>query len=86
MNPFIFNAPSNDQDRRKQAIIAQITGQGQPAPMNAGQGAVQGANSLLGGFQMRQHNRGPFPDMPGGGAPNPMQGLMNFFGRGGGLY
>ena len=87
MQNFIFNGQTNDRDLRKQAIIQQITGQGAPAPGGPAQGAVQGLNSLMGGFALRNHNRGQFPDAPGGGQPNCMQGLMNFFGGSrGGLY
>lgn len=87
MQPFIFNAPQSKNDPRRQAIIAQIMGQGQAVPQTVGQGIGQGVNSLMGGFALRNHNRGPFPDAPGGAQPNMMQGLMNFFGRGGGgLY
>lgn len=87
MQNSIFNAPTRDRDMRKQAIIQQITGQGAPNPTSAGQGAMQGLNSVLGGFALRNHNRGPFPDAPGGARPGFAQGLMNFFGKGGGgLY
>lgn len=87
MQPFIFNAPQNGRDQRKQAIIQQIMGQGAPQPTNIGQGIGRGVNSLMGGLALRNHNRGPFPDAPGGAKPNPLQGLMNFFGKGGGgLY
>lgn len=84
MQNFIFNGPQNSRDQRKQAIIAQISGQGAPAPTSMGQGALQGLNSIAGGFALRNHNRGPFPDAPGGAKPSMLQGLMNFFGRGGG--
>lgn len=87
MQPFIFNAPQGKNDPRKQAIIAQITGQGQAAPQTVGQGIGQGMNSLMGGFALRNHNQGAFPDAPGGIKPSFGQGLMNFFGfGGGGLY
>lgn len=87
MQPFIFNSQQNPRDQRKQAIISQIMGQGAPQPMNAGQGAMNGLNSVMGGFALRNHKQGAFPTAPGGGQPGIMQGLMNFFGRGGGgLY
>lgn len=82
-----YNDPNVARDMRKQAIIQQITGEGAPAPTSVGQGAVQAANSILNGFALRQHNRGPFPDMPGGGKPRFLAGLANMFGGGrGGLY
>lgn len=103
MFPFAFNTlpqPTNQLGRmpslgalgdpheaRKQAIIAQIMGTGQAAPTSVGQGAIQAASSIAGGFALRNHNRGPFPDAPGGAQPRLAQGLMNFFGRSnGGLY
>jgi hypothetical protein len=87
MQNFIFNSPHGAHDQRKQAIIAMMTGQGAPSPTTMGQGAMQGASSIAGGLALRNHNRGPFPDAPGEARPSFMQGLMNFFGRGGGgLY
>jgi hypothetical protein len=87
MQPFIFNGQSNDKDARKQALIAQIMGQGAPAPQTAGQGAAQGLNSVMGGFALRNQKQGAFPVAPGGAKPSFSQGLMNFFGLGGGgLY
>lgn len=84
MQPFIFNATGNEKDQRKQAIIAQIMGQGAPNPTSAGQGMAQGLSSVIGGLAMRNHNRGAFPAAPGGAKPSFQQGLMNFFGMGGG--
>lgn len=72
-----------NQDARKQALIQQIMGQG--APQSTGQGAMQGLQSMLGGLQLRQHNKGPFPQAPGGATPSFATGLMNMFGKGGGL-
>lgn len=73
-------------DLRRQMLMRQIMGQGAPQPTNQTQGLMQGLNSIAGGFGMRNHNRGQFPGAPGG-KPNFMQGLMNFFGKGGGgLY
>lgn len=87
MNPFIFNAPADGKDARKQAIIAQIMGQGAPAPQSPGQGAAQGLNSIMGGLALRKQNQGAFPTVPGGTAPSFGQGLMNLFGlTHGGLY
>lgn len=80
------NYQPTDRDLRKQALMQQIMGQGAPSPTSPGQGMMQGLNSIAGGLGMRAHNRGPFPDAPGGAKPNFMQGLMNFFGKGGGLY
>jgi hypothetical protein len=87
MNPFIFNAPngkSGSQDQRKQALIAQIMGQGAPNPTTTTQGAMNGLNSIMGGFALRNQNEGAFPAAPSGGKPSFGQGLMNFFGAGGG--
>lgn len=81
MPSFFFNNPSS-RDLQKQAIIQQITGQG--TPQSYGRGVAQGINSIAGGFALRNHNRGPFPDAPGGAKPGFAQGLMNFFGAGGG--
>lgn len=88
MQSFIFNQPRHtDRDLRKEAIIQQITGHGQPAPTNPTQGAIQGLTSLMGGFALRNHNQGPFPQAPEGGQIKPLQGLMNFFlGPRGGLF
>lgn len=78
-----FNSP----DMRRQMLIRMITQQGAPNPTNQTQGLMNGLNSVMGGLALRNHNRGPFPDAPGGAKPNFMQGLMNFFGKGGGgLY
>lgn len=87
--PSFFYTDQQDQQREatKQAFIRQITGQGQGAPQNYGQGMAQGINSIAGGLALRNHNRGPFPEAPGGAKPGLAQGLMNFFGKGsGGLY
>lgn len=85
-NP-MFISQQDGKDQRKQAIIAKIMGQGAPAPQDAATGAMQGLNSMFGGFQLRNQNRGAFPDAPGGAKPNFAQGLMNFFGGGsGGLF
>lgn len=87
MFSFINFAPGSrewQQQQQKQAIMAQIMGQDAPAPNSVGQGAMQGLNSVMHGFALRNHNRGPFPDAPGGMKPGFAQGLMNFFGRGGG--
>jgi hypothetical protein len=87
MQPFIFNGQSDGKDARKQALIAQIMGQGAPAPQTPGQGAAQGMSAVMNGFALRNQNRGAFPDAPGGAKPSFSQGLMNFFGLGGGgLY
>lgn len=87
MQGFIFNGNHDGRDLRKQMLMRQIMGQGAPNPTSAGQGMMNGLNSIAGGLAMRNHNRGPFPGAPGGGKPNFMQGLMNFFGKGGGgLY
>lgn len=85
MQNFIFNAQQPGRDQQRQAIISQIMGHG-AQPQGVAQGAVQGLNSMMGGLALRKHDQGPFPSAPGGGRANPMQGLMNFFGRGGGLY
>lgn len=87
MQPFIFSAPSDPREARKQALIAQITGHGAPAPQSTAQGVVQGLGSIVDGFALRNLNRGPFPDAPGGAQPGFFQGLANFFRRDtGGLY
>lgn len=77
----------NTPDMRRQMLMRLITQQGAPNPTTQTQGLMNGLNSIAGGFAMRNHNRGPFPAAPGGAKPNFMQGLMNFFGKGGGgLY
>lgn len=89
MQSFINFAPGSkeyDAQQRKQALMAQIMGQGAPAPQSAGQGAAQGLNSVMGGFALRNQKQGAFPAAPGGAKPNFMQGLMNFFGGSGGLF
>jgi len=89
MQGFIFNSPqrATDRDRRREAIIQQIMGQGAPAPATATQGAMQGLGSLMAGFALRNHDLGPFPQAPAGGQISPFQGLINFFGGPrGGLY
>lgn len=86
MQPFIFNAPMNERDQRKKAIIAQIMGNGAPTPTSGAQGAVQGLNSIMGGLALRKQNQGFFPEAPGGGKPSFMTGLMNMFGNNGGLF
>lgn len=78
---------NNPNDMRRQMLIRQIMGQGAPNPTTRTQGMMNGLNSLMSGFALRAHDRGPFPQAPGGAKPNFLQGLMNFFGRGGGgLY
>lgn len=85
MKPFIFNAPSSNQDQRKQAIISMITGGG-AQPTTAGQGMTQGLSSMMGGLMLRQHNKGAFPAAPGGQKPGLATGIRNLFGNNGGLF
>ncbi|QRI63617.1 hypothetical protein JQ506_22935 [Shinella sp. PSBB067] len=101
MQPFIFNTPSSGlfgqaggmehyqqkHAQMKQAIMQSIMGNyNQPAPRTIAEGAVQGVGHIIDGLQMRQANRGPFPDAPDGGQASWATGLMNLFGNNGGLY
>lgn len=88
---FIFNSPAGAQDRRKQAIIAQIMGQGAPNPATPAVGAVNGLNSIANGFRLRQMNNAappagqpgaPLDITAGGNQPGLWQGLMGLFGGG----
>lgn len=82
----IAGRPMPPASQSREALVQKVAGGGQPAPQTAAQGAIQGATSIVNGLALRQHDRGPFPEMPGGGQPGFFQGLANMFGRGGGLY
>lgn len=71
-------------DQYRQAIIQKLMG-GMGNASNPASGMMSGIGSIFGGLMAHKQNQGQFPAAPGGAKPNFATGLMNFFGRGGGL-
>lgn len=83
----IMGRPTPPQNARREAIMQRVAQTGAPTPQTVGDGVGQALSSLGAGLELRQHNRGPFPEMPGGGRPGVFRGLANMFNIStGGLY